>query len=457
MDKHVLRRWRNGFGAHIYGQAIVVLIQLVGVPVLLHYWGTQLYGEWLILSAIPTYLSMTDLGFSQSAANDMTQRVARGDVDGALAVFQSLGAMVFSVALIGLLVVLALLITLPIGHWMHFQVLSSRDVRWVLALLAAEVLARLTEGVSHAGYRSTGDYALHVGIFYSTLLAQSAMVWIVAAAGFGPVFAAAAILVVRILEAPIVAWLLVHRHPELSFGLTHAKREHLRMLVKPAFANVSMPLAQALNVQGMVLAIGGTLGPLAVVTFSTLRTLTRVALQAVMTVSQAAEPELAAAYGSGERLLLADLYVHALRAGIWLSCAAAAVLAVVGAPLLTFWTRGKVTMNASLFRWLLLSGVLSALWFTSLTALKAANRHVRAASLYALVTGITVVLAAVLLHFTGRLASAGMALVLIDLIMILFSLPAAARLGAGKPGSSLLAALDPAPLFGLVRSAARDH
>ncbi len=119
--------------------------------------------------------------------------------------------------------VLALLIALPIGHWMHFQVLSSGDVRWVLALLAAEVLARLTEGVSHAGYRSTGDYALHVGIFYSTLLAQSAMVWIVAAAGFGPVFAAAAILVVRILEAPIVAWLLVHRHPELSFGLTHAK------------------------------------------------------------------------------------------------------------------------------------------------------------------------------------------------------------------------------------------
>ncbi len=77
---------------------------------------------------------------------------------------------------------------------MHFQVLSSGDVRWVLALLAAEVLARLTEGVSHAGYRATGDYALHVGIFYSTLLAQSALVWIVAAAGFGPVFAAAAIL-----------------------------------------------------------------------------------------------------------------------------------------------------------------------------------------------------------------------------------------------------------------------
>lgn len=457
MDKHVLRRWRNGFGAHLYGQAAVVLIQLVGVPVLLHYWGTQLYGEWLILSAIPTYLSMTDLGFSQSAANDMTQRMARRDLEGALAVFQSLGALVFTVALLGLLVVIALLMLLPVGRWMHFQALSVPDVRWVLALLAAEVLVRLTEGVSHAGYRAMGDYALHVGIFYSTLLAQSAAVWLVAASGFGPVAAAATMLAVRIVEAPVVAWLLVRRHGELRFGFERAARGHLAALVKPAFANISMPLAQAFNLQGMVLAIGATLGPLAVVTYSTLRTLTRVALQAVMTVSQAAEPELAAAYGSGERSLLAELYVHALRAGLWLSCAAALVLALVGAPLLAFWTRGKVAMDVALFRWLLLSAVLGALWFSSLTALKAANRHARAAALYAVITGATVLLAAGALHVTGQLASAGMALVLIDVVMIGFCLPAGARLSASGPGRSLLSALDPAPLFRLLRAAASDR
>ena len=456
MDKHVLRRWRNGFGAHIYGQAIVVLIQLVGVPVLLHYWGTQLYGEWLILSAIPTYLSMTDLGFSQSAANDMTQRVARGDVDGALAVFQSLGAMVFSVAFIGLVVVLALLITLPIGRWMHFQVLSSTDVRWVLALLAAEVLVRLTEGVSHAGFRAHGDYALHVGIYYSTLLCQSAFVWIVAAAGFGPVAAAAVVVAVRALETPVAALVLVRRHPALAFGLVHAKREHLRGLIKPAIANVTMPFAQALNLQGMVLAIGGTLGPLAVVVFSTLRTMARLAVQAVQTVSQAAEPELAAAYGSGERLLLAELFVHALRAGIWLSCAAAVVLLVAGGSILSFWTRGKVAMDVALFRWLLVSAVFGALWFSSLTVLKAANRHVRAASLYAVVTAISVVLATSLLHVTGRLASAGMALVLVDLVMIGYALPAAARLCGSRSVGVVVAALDPVPLVRLVRKAAHD-
>lgn len=93
MDVNVLRCIRNGFGANLYSQIVTVIVQLVGVPILLYSWGAQLYGEWLILSAIPAYLSMSDLGFSQSAGNDMTARVARNDRDGALSVFQSLGAL----------------------------------------------------------------------------------------------------------------------------------------------------------------------------------------------------------------------------------------------------------------------------------------------------------------------------------------------------------------------------
>jgi hypothetical protein len=55
-----------GVTANAFGQAVAVCIQLMGVPILLHYWGMQLYGEWLILTAITTYLAIADLGFSQS-------------------------------------------------------------------------------------------------------------------------------------------------------------------------------------------------------------------------------------------------------------------------------------------------------------------------------------------------------------------------------------------------------
>jgi O-antigen/teichoic acid export membrane protein len=434
---------------------VVIAIQLAGVPILLRHWHAELYGEWLILFAIPAYLSMTDLGFSQSAGNDMTARVARGDKAGAITVFQSLGALVFVLALAGLVLVATAAVLLPLGSWMHFSNLTTHEVRWVLWFLGAEVLIKLTDGVNHAGFRATGDYALHVAIYYSVLFAQHASIWLLAALGFGPVAAAAAFFIIRVLATPADVVILVRRHPWLRFGFGQARVAQLRALVRPALANTGLPLALALNVQGMVLLVGATLGPIAVVTFSTLRTLTRFALQLVSTVSNAAEPELASAYGRGDEVLLRTLYQHALRAGFWLALVAAIGLALTGSWIINFWTHGKVTMDPRLFHWLLVSAVASALWYGSLTLLKAANRHLRAAVIYAASAGAALALAAVLLRATGNLASAGMSLLLTDAVMAAYTLRAAGRLCGGPALNSLYAALNPAPLLRLL--AARHH
>lgn len=439
----------------MYGQAVVIAIQLTGVPILLRHWHAPLYGEWLILFAIPSYLSLTDLGFSLSAANDMTSRVARGDRAGALAVFQSLGALVFPLVVLGLLLVAAAAALLPLGTWMHFTVLTTRDVRWILWLLAAEVLIRLTEGINHAGFRATGEYALHVTISYSTLFIQHASIWFLAVLGYGPVAAAAAFCAIRAVSSPTVAVFLVRRHRWLQFGFGRARSAELRELIRPALANIGFPLAQALNVQGMVLLVGSILGPLAVVTFSTLRTLTRLALQLVFTVSHAAEPELASAFGTQDQRLLRTLYQHVLRAGFWLALVATIGLALSGKWILQLWTGGRVTMDPELFRWLLASAVASVLWYGSLTLLKAANLHLLAAIVYVAAAGVALVLAAWLLQATENLASAGMSLLLMDTVTAAYVLRAAARLCGSSAANNLVSALNPIPLLRLL--AGRDH
>ena len=202
--------------------------------------------------------------------------------------------------------------------------------------------------------------------------------------------------------------------------------------------------------QGMVLAVGATLGPLAVVTFSTLRTLTRLALQFVLTVSHAAEPELAAAFGGGDRSLLLSLYQHTVRAGFWLPIAAALGLAFTGGWILQVWTHDRVTMQPELFRWLLASAVASVLWYGSLILLKAANRHLRATVVYAGAAGAAVLLAVVLLQARGNLADAGMSLLLMDAVMAAYALRAAARLCGSSVVESLRSALNPFPLLRLL-------
>lgn len=457
MDVKLVRRLRNGFGANLYNQGVTIVVQLVSVPILLHAWGTQLYGEWLILFAIPAYLSMTDLGFSQSAGNDMTARVARGDRAGALVVFQSLGVLVYLLAALGLLLSAWLLWQLPLWRWFSFSEMGREQTRWVLWLLAAEVFVRLPDGVNHAGFRASGDYALHVGLNSTTRLVQFTGVLIAALAGGGPVAAAGTFFGARALATPGFAVLLVRRHRWLSFGWSHARKRELRLLFKPALANMAIPMAQALNIQGMVLVVGAVLGPLAVVVFSTLRTLTRLTLQLVLAVSHAAEPELATAYGAGNRALLQSLFLHTLRAGLWLALAAAGGLALFGNFILDVWTQGKVAMEPWLFGWLLTSAVASVLWYGALIVLKAANRHLRAASVFVVVSAAALGAAALLLTWTGSIATAGLALLLMDAGMALYTLNAAMPLLGVGPFASLEQAINPLPLVGLVRSKVPLH
>ena len=61
-------RIARGLAANIAGTVLTVIIQLVSVPVLLGAWGVDVYGEWLILSAVPLYLALSDLASPRSQA-----------------------------------------------------------------------------------------------------------------------------------------------------------------------------------------------------------------------------------------------------------------------------------------------------------------------------------------------------------------------------------------------------
>lgn len=440
----------RGLGANAYNQIVIVVVQLAGVPILLHCWGAQLYGEWLILFAIPAYLSVTNLGFSQSARNDMTASVARGDTRSALAVFHSLSALVCLVAGVGMVLSTLVIAVLPIGKWMHFSVLTSSDARWVLWLLASEVLLRLLDGVVHAGFQANGEYPFHYFAYSTTLLLQQASVWVVAALGHGPVTAALTFAGVRWVAEPVLASILFFRHRWLEPGFRHASTRELRRLARPAMANLAVPLSQAINLQGMVLVVGSILGPVSVVVFSTLRTLTRFPLRLASGISLTTEPELAAAWGLEDYPLLRQLYLRGLSASLWGAMSLAVILLIAGRAILSFWTHAKVPMDIHLFHWLLITSILAVLWSSSLMLLTSANLHLKAAVWYVFSSFAGVALAETLLRYTGILADAGLALVVMDGLMAAYLVYAAGSLVRLGPVRVLLKAADPLPLFKLL-------
>ena len=83
------RRLIAGFGANTFSRLSTTLTQIFSVPVFLSHWGVHLYGEWILLNTIPSYLGLSDVGFGSVAGNEMTMLAAAEDFEQALVVFQS--------------------------------------------------------------------------------------------------------------------------------------------------------------------------------------------------------------------------------------------------------------------------------------------------------------------------------------------------------------------------------
>src|ERR1700688_513073 len=155
----VRSRLFRGASATALTPIVTAVIQLAAVPCFLHFWGAAKYGDWLILSAIPSYLTLSDLGFGDASGSDMTMRVAAGDRQGAIETYHSSWALL---SLVSLLV--ASVATIVVRHvpWHHFIKLSTvpdRRASVIVLILGFYVLASQPCGILESGFRCDGNFA----------------------------------------------------------------------------------------------------------------------------------------------------------------------------------------------------------------------------------------------------------------------------------------------------------
>ncbi|MDR3413049.1 MAG: hypothetical protein P4L87_19200, partial [Formivibrio sp.] len=411
----------HAIGATSLGPVLTALIQIVSVPVFLHFWGPKLYGEWLVLSAIPIYLGLTDFGFGCVAANDMTMQVARGEKSAALKVFQSTWVLttVFSVS-IGIGVAFALWL-LPFERWLKVTLLSSGQVAAILCVLCVYVLLDLQWTVIEAGFRCDGNYAFGtaLGNIVRFLTNVSSVIAVISHAS--PLAVALTLVIVHFLGNWVCQIVLRRKSPWLRYGYSHAHLSVIKKLFGPAIAYMAFPAGSALSLQGMTIVVAMVLGPIAVVAFSTVRTLTRFAYQAGYVISNSIWPELSMAFGAGNRLLARNIHRCACQASLGVSFAAVVFLALAVKSIYGYWTHYKVVLDHQLFYLLLIEVLANAFWYSSSIVSIACNRHERQAVVYVLLTALSLP-AAWLLMPRFYLSGAGISLLLVDLCMICYVL-----------------------------------
>lgn len=449
---HVARRVAFGMGAQTYGQAVQMLIRLAEVPVLLHFWGAQLYGEWLMLAAIPAYLAIGDGGFAGAASRDMGMRSAAGDRAGALAVFQSTGWLLGLVSLAVFAIAFAVVRFAPLGDWLGFEQISASELNFVLLLLVTHVLVGFQGGLINGGFWCSGRYPFGMVLAATTQLIEFAAMVAAVALGGGPAQAALAYLAGRVVGTALTRLALRRATPWLRYGLAKASVAEIRRLAAPAFASLAFPMGNALNIQGMRLVVGVVLGPAAVAAFVALRTLTNFATQPRLIVNRLIQPELGLAFGAGNQALFNRLFFRGCQISLWAGMAVALALLLVGPMIWPSWTQGQVGLSCPLFLILLAAALMNTLWDTALMVPYATNRHGRIALIYLGVYGV----GALALGYLGAnmvgLPGAGAGLLVAEMGMACYVLPTALKMAGQRWRVWLSSTLQP-PTFILSRAA----
>lgn len=421
----VLARIVAALGAGVFGQGVNILIQLASLPLFLSRWDVATYGSWLMLSAMPAYLSMADVGMVSTAGNRMTMEMGQGRVMHANAVFQS--AFAFMLLACGGFA----LLTLPVVMLAPLPGLNTQDERLALAALVCGVLLALFGGLAESIFKATGRYALGATLSTVIRLAEWAG-WITGLLIWGS-FSAVALcgLAVRVAGLAFTSHVSRQNSQGLQWGLAQASMTEVKSMVKPALSFMLFPLANAISFQGVTLLVGHLFGPAVVAVFNTYRTLARVAVQITSIFSHALWAEFSRLFGQGGPAAVARLYQRSAWVGLISAVGLSAVIYVLGPFVLKVWTHGAIAFDAVLMSLLLTYAAICGVWHVPRVLLMSTNQHVGIAQWSLLAACLTFGLSYGLGAWFG-ISGIGLAMMLVEAAMALLCVLIARRLVFGS-------------------------
>ena len=412
-------RTKKGFGlgmaAQVVSQVVAVAIQFGLIPVLIRVWGAPVLGAWLAISAIPTYLNLSNLGFTQVAANDMTSAVNEGQLDAADVTLQSVAALLSVSFMVFSPLFLALVWLTPLLSYLRLESVDVFTARATISFLVGGVLVAQAQGLLTAHLQATKRFYQGVLWIAAARLGEAAALLVTALSGGSLPECALAGLAGRSVMTALNLAVLSDREGSFHIDLRQASWSEVRRLAGPSLSYMLVPVSSSLVLQGPILVLSALLGPVAVAAFSITRTLTRVGFQFMNMINSAATPEYAAA-----RSRVAEFY-RTLR---WhLFFAAAISIAYIGAFMLLGQQAVEIYSHHAihpppLMIWALAVAVaVEFLWNSGLTALVAINRHMRLAA-YGFISSIMFTGVAFFATKTGGVSGMALSVVAYNALML---------------------------------------
>lgn len=421
----LIKRFISGVGANVYSQFVTLFGQLATVPVCITIWGVELYGAWIALFAIPSFLAATNLGIANAAATDMTMMNNQKDVDTAKvkAVYHTACLTILCMTL--LVTGLCFLAYLFVGDIVPFKELVDPDItKSTVLVLICYTMVSFFCGLPEAVFKSTERYA--EGVFLTnTLRLVEYLAFIVGLFFYEINFLTAAyiFLSVRIIGLLIIFIYMKATNAAFVFGVSSASWAIIKKLLPACTGFITMPIGFALIIQGLTL-VAASFSTVFAAQLNLTRTITSVGRQVASIIGNASWPEMSKAYGEGDQKKVMRIFALSLKSSLLIAIAYFIFIAFVGELLFKYWTSDQLDFNYTLFIIFSVSALLGNVWTQAYVLLASNNKHLVFSLFLVLVGGLTLLAANTLVQSGVGFVNAMSVTILTDftLIIIAFTL-----------------------------------
>lgn len=395
--------------AGMIGRAVNSIGPIVLVPLMIHVWGMKIYGEWLILTAIPVYVMLApDFGLAGAVVNRMAYLTAGGQTQEAVYLYRSSWAVLICAALgfVGVGWGIAWLV-----DWRLFGVVNlphakaAALVGWSCVQIFVLQQGFLVSGI----YRSAAAnprWGLMSSVGSALTMSSGA---VALSLGAAPEFYLATQLVAQFLWFFVLVRDSRRIMPEFTLAAKGISLTRVKPYILPGLGHAGMPLVNTLQNQGVLLVVGSTLGASAVGAFQTMRIVMNGLKSLMGQFSSAIAVELPALLGRQSTSLVRRILVRNSQAGFLITAAGITFISIAGERVFRLWVGSKAAYDPALMLLLVVS-LIPYVTGASFSVLLLASNQIHLAIAPLVVTaGVSITLVGVFARVYG-LAGVGLAL-----------------------------------------------
>lgn len=411
---------KKNFVAYLLNVGVNLLNQIVLVHFYLAFWKIELYSDWIVLTAITVFFSMSDTSLNTVIQNRFSMSLSQNKYQECQSLIVCNVFLVTIIFLLSIFVSILYLNIFDITDNMNLIILNREDASSVFFILILGVFIRMYAAIENSIFRAFHKNNICVLIDTVTNLSIFVITLLCVMCGFSVVMLSVFVTIPSLVSIRIKHY-YSKRYFEYSISYKNIDFGLLKDVFKASVSFMFFPLGYAVLIQGFTLVVNKYLGANSVVQFNTTRTMCNFLKTLTGTIQNSIWPEFSIAYGKKNyvymHILLYKVVVYSLAIVLLVSL----VLFLFGPLIYKLWLKGEVEFNYSLMLSFLIVLFFSVLWNTNGITLYSTNNHLMLSVYFLLLSILSLLVSIVLISQFKLLILSVYSMLIVDLSLSIYT------------------------------------